>query len=493
MSKPRVPITAVLAVCLVCCVTACSEKAAEDFIEDAMVRRAGAAEIEAPPGTVALPASTLLSASPSFGMPYRVWTVRGQLLVADQASGSTLHVLDGSTGALRRSVGRRGRGPGEFESVVSVDTANGVSGIVNLYDYNLQRVTAVSTDSLVTRGMHVLSTRRLNWRPESLAGLTDGRIFAVNASDSSVAQVIDSTGQLLRHLALSSLRVPPADSPFLRSAYKARVCGVHGTRAALAFRYTSQLVIADAESRRDVAANVPHRFGPSFIDLPIMGRRIFKGGAHGVRYAYLNCVATDQAIYALFSGRLIGKYDRAGDNAGRFVHRFDWSGRLTASWELDHDAFSLAVMDSMLVTIAEEDVPTLRRTRIPIDHHKGLVSAGATVSVLPASRQTEFPYRAQPPQSTIHTVLNITVADSSGGQARSWFAMVESRDDKGKSHRLQVFISPRAKAKDPQGNPIPLPGIEAGDRVKFWLKDIMRLSEPAQAFADSLQVATRGR
>lgn len=365
MSKRRVPVTTVLAVGLVCCVTACSEKAAEDFIEDAMVRRAGMAELEAPPGTVALPASTLLSASPSFGMPYRVWTVRGQLLVADQASESTLHVLDGSTGALRRSLGRRGRGPGEFESIVGVDTAHGVSGIVNLYDYNLQRVTAVSMDSLVTRGIYVVGTRRLVWRPESVAGLVNGQLLAVNASDSSVAQVIDSTGELISHLALSSLEVPPEDSIFLRSAYKARVCGVRGNRAALAFRFTSQLVIVDAESRRDVAASVPHRFGPSFIDLPIIGRRTFKGGAPGVRYAYLDCVATDQAIYALFSGRLIGKYDRASDNAGKFVHRFDWSGRLTASWELDHDAFSLAVMDSMLVTIAEEGVPTLRRTRIP--------------------------------------------------------------------------------------------------------------------------------
>lgn len=85
------------------------------------------------------------------------------------------------------------------------------------------------------------------------------------------------------------------------------------------------------------------------------------------------------------------------------------------------------------------------------------------------------------------------MADSSGGQPRSWFAMVESRDDKGQSHRLQVFISPRAKAKDTQGNPVPLPGIAAGDRVKFWLMDIMRLSEPAQAFADSLQVVSKAR
>lgn len=100
---------------------------------------------------------------------------------------------------------------------------------------------------------------------------------------------------------------------------------------------------------------------------------------------------------------------------------------------------------------------------------------------------------AGPNQREVVAILNVSAADSSGGKPRSWFAMVESRDDKGKSHRLQVFISPRAKAKDSQGNPIPLPGIEAGDRVKFWLKDIMWLSEPAQAFADSLQVVTRGR
>jgi len=91
------------------------------------------------------------------------------------------------------------------------------------------------------------------------------------------------------------------------------------------------------------------------------------------------------------------------------------------------------------------------------------------------------------------TVLRLAVADSTGGQTRSWFAMVASRDDQGKLHRLHVFISPRAKARDPKGNPIPLPGIVAGDRVKFWLMDIMRLSEPAQAFADSLQVVSKAR
>lgn len=93
----------------------------------------------------------------------------------------------------------------------------------------------------------------------------------------------------------------------------------------------------------------------------------------------------------------------------------------------------------------------------------------------------------------IATILNVTVADSSGGQARSWFALVESRDAQGTAHRLRVFISPLAKAKDANGNTIPLPGIAARDRVRLWLKDIMQLSEPAQVFADSLQVVSTSR
>jgi len=346
-------------------VTACSERVAEDFIEDALVRRAGAAELTAVPGTVQLPASTLLAASPAFGMPTRVWAIRDQLLVADQARGPTLHVIDGATGALRRSVGRWGRGPGEFESVVAVDTVAGMHGIASLYDYNLQRITYVAIDSLFTRGIHVVGTAALGMRPESLAWQQDGRLIMANASDSSIAQRLDSVGARLNHVPLASLRVPSSDSLFLRTAYRARVCGVRGTRASLAFRYSSQVVVADIGTNRDVAANVPHAFGPSFIDLPIVGRRLFKGGAPGVRYAYIDCDASEDAIYALFSGRLIGKYDRARDNAARFVHRFDWSGRLTAAWQLDHDAFALAVLDSNLVTISTDEVPTLRRTRMP--------------------------------------------------------------------------------------------------------------------------------
>ncbi len=135
-------------------------------------------------------------------------------------------------------------------------------------------------------------------------------------------------------------------------------------------------------------------------------------------------------------------------------------------------------------------------------HHQGIHRRTLTWSTLcsliacgppPMVSNGEVLAEAGPNQREVVAILNVSAADSIGGQPRSWFAMVESRDDKGKSRRLQVFISPRAKAKDSQGNPIPLPGIEAGDRVKFWLKDIMRLSEPAQAFADSLQVVTRGR
>jgi hypothetical protein len=346
---------------------ACTGETAEKSIEAALVRAGGRAELAPASSTTPLPASEVLASSPAFGIPYRVRAIRGDLLVADQARGPTLHLVDGETGRLLRSLGRWGRGPGEFESVVSIDTMPGGAGLVSLYDFNLQRITTIAIDSLRDRGIHVVATTRLDWRPESVARLSDGRLLAVNASDSSLVQTIDSSGRILVHRALSTLQVPSADSAFMRTAYKARLCGVRGQQAALAFRFTSNVSIIDLSSGVDVAASVPHTFGPAFIDTPLIGKRTFKGGAPGVRYAYIDCVATNSAVYALFGGRLIGKYDRAFDNAGRYVHRFDWSGRLTASWRLDHDAFGLAVIDSTLITIAEEDKPVLRKVRIPAD------------------------------------------------------------------------------------------------------------------------------
>lgn len=359
----RVPLVVLIALLL-----ACSRDASEKTIERALVRAGGAAELAPAVPTTSLPASEVLSMSPAFGIPYRVRAIRRMLLVADQARGPTLHVIDAESGALLRSLGRWGRGPGEFESVVSIDTLKDPSGALSLFDYNQQRITIVAMDSLESSGIHVLETVRLDWRPESVAHLRDGRLLAVNASDSSIVQIIDGNGRRMQHRALATVKVPPNDSLFLRSAYKGRVCGVRGEQAAIAFRFTSNLSIVDIASGRDIAADVPHAFGPSFIETPLIGKRTFKGGAPGVRYAYIDCIATDNAIYALFSGRLVGKYDRSRDNAGRYVHRFDWAGQLTASWKLDHDAFGLAAVGSMLITIAEDDAPALKRTRMPVEN-----------------------------------------------------------------------------------------------------------------------------
>ena len=64
-------------------------------------------------GTITLKA-TVLNASSALALPSGLGVVGQYLVVIDDASDSVLHVLDRHDGTWMRSLGRRGRGPGEF-------------------------------------------------------------------------------------------------------------------------------------------------------------------------------------------------------------------------------------------------------------------------------------------------------------------------------------------------------------------------------------------
>jgi hypothetical protein len=58
---------------------------------------------------------------------------------------------------------------------------------------------------------------------------------------------------------------------------------------------------------------------------------------------YIGCATTENAIYALFAGR----HEKAGEVpsecAGRFVHVFDWTGRLVRIYSLSQPVDQIAV------------------------------------------------------------------------------------------------------------------------------------------------------
>jgi len=66
----------------------------------------------------------------------------------------------------------------------------------------------------------------------------------------------------------------------------------------------------------------------------------------GRRNAYRSCSATQDLLFALFSGRLDSAYEGGARQSGRFVHVFDWEGELRAVFELDRDIAVITVNSS---------------------------------------------------------------------------------------------------------------------------------------------------
>jgi hypothetical protein len=109
---------------------------------------------------------------------------------------------------------------------------------------------------------------------------------------------------------------------------------------AAAARYAGRLKILRRDGSREVDAQVPDAFDPSYTVVHDRGEPKMLRDAHS-RLAYID-VATDSAfIYALFSGRTesdVGMY-----LAARMIHVFDWRGRLIDRYELPNNAIALAL------------------------------------------------------------------------------------------------------------------------------------------------------
>lgn len=58
----------------------------------------------------------------------------------------------------------------------------------------------------------------------------------------------------------------------------------------------------------------------------------------------------------------------------------------------------------------------------------------------------------------------------------------------GEPLKIDVFVDTRAVVKSPSGAVILPRELRTGDSVRFWLKPLMMLSEPAKGFADSVHV-----
>lgn len=307
------------------------------------------------------PDRRVLHSSDQLAIPVWMTIVGSRLVVIDLASDSALHIIDRSTGALVRSFGRRGGGPGEFESVWSLDPVAGSGSELWVYDNALNRMNLVDL-----RHAH-LGQRRLGKRSVNLAG--SGTLTGVIRTNQEQflgtgffpggrLGVFDEDGKLVAvrgQIPVVERNVEPVLRQYMFQSRAASHPAHH--LLAVASRYASSLEIYRSDGSLVAMGDAPLPIRP---DPELVSYQYGYVQEDDTKLGYVDVTASRDFVFALFSGRTYAGYE-GRENFGREVHVFDWDGALRGVVQLEVDVIGLAVdEDANSLYVAEHDpVPTI--------------------------------------------------------------------------------------------------------------------------------------
>ncbi|HYW06969.1 MAG TPA: BF3164 family lipoprotein [Longimicrobium sp.] len=275
------------------------------------------------------------------GCPSAIAVVGPNVVVLDDASDSVVHVVRAADGALLRSFGRRGEGPGEYRSAWSLATTPGGGRGVWIYDMALQRFTAVRDVEDPSGPIHSISLRTDGPATTPL-WLTDSMIVTPGFFSGGRLARLEPGGMVRGYVGAlppGGAEIPPS---VRQHAYTGSLAKSEArSLLALATRHADQIEIYRPDGTLVRRARGPFGFEPRFT-VSTRGGKPAMTTDDGLRFGYIDVTATDEWIFALFSGRT--REGSGGDAAfGRYVHVFDWDGTLREVLRLDADLLTLAV------------------------------------------------------------------------------------------------------------------------------------------------------
>lgn len=284
----------------------------------------------------------VLNKSDSLAQPVALAKVGEHLVVVDAINEPAVHVVRASDGALVRSFGRKGSGPGEFRGARSVATSPRKESEFWVYDIELSRLTRFDLRDSTRSGDHSL-TFSSGILPMELAWLGDSVLVGTGIFQEGRLALFDTAGRMLRTIG----SVPGAEDgkvpvSVLQHAYTGTVAPAPDrTRVALVTRHADRLEIYPADGAGATIVRGPDGFDPAFEVRQLKGHPYMATG-EDLRFGYIDVTTTDDLVFALYSGRTRREHPGRASFADR-VHVYDWSGNLKQVLKLDSAVIDIAV------------------------------------------------------------------------------------------------------------------------------------------------------
>jgi hypothetical protein len=309
----------------------------------------------APPGLErggATLTATVVSEASDLALPTRVLVHGPWIFVLDAASDSVLHLFRRDDGALVQSLGRRGRGPGEFWSAWSI-SADSRSNDAWVYDISLSRLTRIVTPRGATRFAYADASIRL--APDGIATgaawLDSRRLLAPGFFHDARLATLDGSGRRVGGMGRSFM---DWSGTYPQASQARMALRPDGHWAVLADRYRAAIELIDLDRATTTTVQGP-------VALPHgSGRQELSA------VAYVDVTATSRSIFGLFSGRGVSRFGQRA-SYGDCIHVFGWDGTFQSALRLGGDVIAIAATEdgSAIYALRHEPRPALVKFDLP--------------------------------------------------------------------------------------------------------------------------------
>ncbi len=274
-----------------------------------------------------------------FGSVFRVVPVGTRLWLNDADRNPFIHIVDESTGNVIQSVGRSGQGPGDFGQVTTLFTLRSGDSSLWVYDGSNLRMAEYSEQSFSHGKTEPLRIVELNRSDIAFMYPLNGGVLGVRARWPHYYLVMSLEGKVL---GTGSPPLPGPDSipePQRAEAASGATTCPRWDRSGFAqvYRYISRIQSYDSLAQPQQQYSVPFAFEGAFV-ADSSGETVFKR----VRRFYIACAFSNDYLFAVFSGKLVGLKD---DDAteGNFLHVFNNAGKLVKVFSLPAPVAGIAV------------------------------------------------------------------------------------------------------------------------------------------------------
>jgi hypothetical protein len=310
---------------------------------------------------------SVLSADTNFSILVDVAVANDSQVVVVNFRQPYLRVIDRRSGAVVGMLGRGGKGPGEFITDPRIGAGDGKS--IWVFEFQRGALARVQLDRQPNSHDSVIYVIQSLGPYSGPIGIDDSTVFLVGSRDSvAFGNVNFHTGSRQgvgreMHFRSDSL----VTSPMRRMGIYWEVDGCRnpaGDRIVRFHRAAGRLEYLNREGAVVREFETPYAVEPEIERGELWTR---KGRQ---RVGYGSCTASDEYVFALFSGRHErdyrppSRYFPSEAFAYEFLHIFDWNGRLVKVVQLDPPAWWRAAIDTKtfeLFGLTDEPEPAVVR------------------------------------------------------------------------------------------------------------------------------------